>query len=81
MPSSKDLSNPWIEPEFPASSALQASSLPLSHQGSPKQGPFPAKEYQIGLVTLDTYAHGKIFNTGARYQLVTLLSLSLTYLC
>ena len=54
MPSSKDLSNPWIEPEFPASSALQASSLPLSHQGSPKQGPFPAKEYQIDLVTLDT---------------------------
>ena len=33
-PPSGDLPNPGIEPESPVSSALQADSLPLSHQGS-----------------------------------------------
>ena len=32
---SKDLPNPGIKSEFPASPALQADSLWLSHQGSP----------------------------------------------
>ena len=33
-----DLPNPGISPESPASSALQADSLALSHQGSPITG-------------------------------------------
>ena len=35
MPSPGDLPDPGIEPETPAAPALQADSLPLSHQGSP----------------------------------------------
>ena len=35
MPSPEDLPNSGIEPETPAAPALQADSLPLSHQGSP----------------------------------------------
>jgi len=35
MPSSLDLPDPRIEPTSPVSSAWQADSLPLSHQGSP----------------------------------------------
>ena len=31
-----DLPNPGTEPESPASSASQADSLPLNHQGGPK---------------------------------------------
>ena len=31
----KDIPNPGIKSEFPASPALQADSLQLSHQGSP----------------------------------------------
>ena len=34
-PPSGDLPNPGFEPESPASPALQADSLPLSHRGSP----------------------------------------------
>ena len=34
MHSSKDLSNPGIEPASPVAPALQADSLPLTHQGS-----------------------------------------------
>ena len=34
FPSPRDLPNPGIEPTFPA---LQAESLPLSHQGSPSK--------------------------------------------
>ena len=34
MPSSRDLPDPGTEPRSPASLALQAYSLPLSHQGS-----------------------------------------------
>ena len=34
-PSPWDLSDPGIEPESPAFLAMQADSLPLSHQGSP----------------------------------------------
>ena len=34
LPPPGDLLNPKIEPEFPASPALQAISLPLSHLGS-----------------------------------------------
>ena len=33
-----DLPNPGIKPAPPATPALQAVSLPLSHQGSPKRG-------------------------------------------
>ena len=36
-PSPRDLLNPGIEPESPAAPALQADSLPLSHQGSPRE--------------------------------------------
>ena len=36
MPSSRESSDPGIEPEFLVSHALQANSLLLSHQGSPK---------------------------------------------
>ena len=36
MPSSRDLPNSGMEPTSPASPTLQANSLPLSHQGSPK---------------------------------------------
>ena len=35
MPSSGDLPNPGIKPGSPLAPALQADSLPLSHQGSP----------------------------------------------
>ena len=34
FPPPGDLPNPGTEPEFPGSPALQADSLPLSHQGS-----------------------------------------------
>ena len=36
MSSSRNLPNPGIEPVSPAAPALQVDSLPLSHQGSPK---------------------------------------------
>ena len=36
-PLPRDLLNPGIEPEFPAVPALQVDSLPLSHQGSPRE--------------------------------------------
>ena len=35
FPPSEDLTDPGIEPMSPLSPALQADSLPLSHQGSP----------------------------------------------
>ena len=35
-PPPEDLPNPGIEPKSPASLALQADSLPLSHWGSPQ---------------------------------------------
>ena len=35
FPSLWDLSNPWIDPASPATPAIQADSLPLSHWGSP----------------------------------------------
>ena len=35
-PPAGNLPNPGIEPTSPVSPALQADSLPLSHQGSPK---------------------------------------------
>ena len=35
FPSPGDLPDPGIKPEAPASPALQADSLPLSHWGSP----------------------------------------------
>ena len=35
IPSPGDLPDPGIKPETPAAPALQADSLPLSHQGSP----------------------------------------------
>ena len=34
-PPTGHLSDPWIKPMFPSSSALQADSLLLSHLGSP----------------------------------------------
>ena len=38
MPSSRDLSDPGIKPRAPTAPALQADSLPLSHQGSLSYG-------------------------------------------
>ena len=38
FPSPGDLPDPGIEPPSPASSALQANSLPVSHWGSPSSG-------------------------------------------
>ena len=35
FPPPRDLPNPGIKPEFPATPALQADSLPLHHLGSP----------------------------------------------
>ena len=37
FPSPRDLPDPGIEPTSPVAPALQAVSLPLSHQGSPKR--------------------------------------------
>ena len=37
MPSSRDLPNTGVEPTSPASPALQADSLLLSHRGSPRE--------------------------------------------
>ena len=39
MPFSRECSQPGIETAPPVSSALQADSLPLSHQGSPNNRP------------------------------------------
>ena len=36
MPSSRESSDPGIEPVFLVLHVLQANSLPLSHRGSPK---------------------------------------------
>ena len=43
FPSPGDLPNPGIEP---ASPALQADSLPLSHQGSPRAGEDPENQLE-----------------------------------
>ena len=51
MPSSRGSSDPEIEPVSPASPALQADSLPLSHQGSPKSF-LPAYKYTFSYTTL-----------------------------
>jgi len=42
-PPPEGLSDPGFKPEYPASPALQADSLPLNHQGSPNKPIFSEK--------------------------------------
>ena len=64
MPSPGDLPDPGIEPETPVAPALQADSLPLSHQGSPDT------TYQTSIVTFVSRRDKKTSNTFLIYGLL-----------
>ena len=53
-----DLPKPGIEPESPGPLALQVDSLPLSHQGSPKDSgkSQDSHDSDLGILSPDTHA-------------------------